>query len=87
MTEIRINRKKSIYYRLSIIVLWVLSVRWIYFKKGAEFIETHPGLIKKSFLTGNTNVTAMQIKIFYPLMLLCGIGGLIMMWNMDVPMP
>lgn len=28
---------------VSIIVLWIMSIRWIYFKDGAEFIERHPG--------------------------------------------
>src|SRR5690606_38784976 len=35
-------------FHFSLIVLWVLSVRWIYFKKGAEFIEKHPGLFQTS---------------------------------------
>ena len=74
-------------FHFSIILLWVLSVRWIYFKNGAEFIETHPGLIQKSSLSGNTNVTAKQIKLFFPLMLLGGIAGMIMMWIMDFPTP
>jgi len=66
-------------FHASIIVLWILSVNWIYFKNGAEFIEKHPGLIKKSSFRGNTNVTAKQIKLFFPLMLLGGIAGMIMM--------
>ena len=74
-------------FHFSIIVLWVLSVRWIYFKNGAEFIEKHPGLIQKSSFSGNTNVTAKQIKLFFPLMLLGGITGMIMMWIADFPMP
>ena len=74
-------------FHFSIILLWVLSARWIYFKNGAEFIETHPGLIQKSSLSGNTNVTAKQIKLFFPLMLLGGIAGMIMMWIMDFPTP
>lgn len=74
-------------FHASIIVLWILSINWIYFKNGAEFIEQHPGLIRKSSFSGNTNVTAKQIKLFFPLMLLGGIAGMIMMWLMNIPIP
>lgn len=74
-------------FHFSIIALWMLSVRWIYFKNGAEFIETHPGLFQKSSFSGNTNLTAKQVKLFFPLMLLGGIAGMIMMWVMDIPTP
>lgn len=72
-------------FHFSIIVLWVLSVRWIYFKNGAEFIESHPGLLQRSSFRGNTNVTAKQIKLFFPLILFGGIVGMIMMWIIDFP--
>ena len=72
-------------FHASIIVLWILSVWWIYFKNGAEFIEEHPGLLQKSSFSGNTNVTAKQIKQFFPIMLLGGIVGMIMIWIMDIP--
>ena len=74
-------------FHFSIVILWILSVRWIYFRNGAEFIEDHPGLIQKSSFSGNTNVTAKQIKLFFPLMLLGGIAGMILMWVMDFPAP
>ncbi|WP_332922989.1 hypothetical protein [Persicobacter psychrovividus] len=74
-------------FHLSIIMLWALGMRWIYFKNGAEFIETHPGLMQKSSFSGNTNVTAKQIKLLFPLMLLGGIAGMIMMWFMNFPTP
>jgi len=68
-------------FHSAIVILWILSVWWVYFKGGAEFIESHPGLFKKSSLSGNTNVTAKQVKLFLPLMLLGGIMAMIMMWN------
>ena len=74
-------------FHFSIVILWVLSVRWIYFKNGAEFIENHPGLMQKSSFSGNTNVTAKQIKLFFPLMLFGGIAGMVMMWFIDFPSP
>lgn len=72
-------------FHFSIILLWILSVRWIYFKNGAEFFETHPGLLQRSGFGENKKVTARQIKIFFPLFLLGGIAGMIMMWVMEVP--
>ena len=74
-------------FHFSIIVLWILSVRWIYFRNGAEFIETHPGLFMESPFSGNTNLTSTQIKLFFPLVLLSGIVGMIMMWLIDIPSP
>ncbi len=67
-------------FHLSIIVLWVLSIRWIYFKQGAEFIEKHPGFIQVHGFGNRSNVTARQIKLFYPLMLAGGVAGMVMMW-------
>jgi hypothetical protein len=74
-------------FHASIIVLWALAIRWIYFKNGAEFFEAHPGLIRKSSLNGTSNVTAQQVKLFFPVMLLGGIAGMIMMWIVDFPTP
>ena len=74
-------------FHLSIIVLWILVVRWVYFKKGAEFFENHPGLIQISSFKGNTNVTAKQVYLLVLIMLLGGIGGMIMMWFMNFPPP
>lgn len=68
-----------------IILLMLLSTWWIYFKSGAEFLEEHPGLFKKSSFSGKTNMTAKQIKLFFPLTLIGGIIGLVMMWNSAIP--
>ena len=72
-------------FHASLVICWTLSFRWIYFKNGAEFIEKHPGLVERPSLSGNSTVTARQVKIFYPLMLLVGIFALVMMWTMDNP--
>ena len=74
-------------FHASIVILWILSIRWIYFKKGAEFIEMHPGLTRKSSISGNTDLTAKQVKLLFPLMLLGGIIGLTMMWVSDIAIP
>lgn len=70
-------------FHASIIFLWVLGIIWIYFRKGAEFIEQHPGL----FFSANENIAARHVKLFYPILLLGGITGMIMMWVMDFSIP
>lgn len=72
-------------FHFTIILIWVLGIRWIYFKNGAEFIEDHPGLFQTSSFEGSTNVTANQVKLFFPLMLLGGVIGMVMMWIVDIP--
>ncbi len=72
-------------FHASIIILYIILIRWIYFKKGAEFIEEHPGFIQRSSIRGSTNVTAKQIKIFLPLMLLGGVIAIISMWTREIP--
>lgn len=66
----------------SIVLLWILSIRWIYFRKGAEFIERHPGLIRISSLKGTSYATARQVKLFFPVIILGGIIGMIVLWSM-----
>lgn len=67
-------------FHFAIIMLWIASVKWIYFENGAEFLERHPGLMRPA-------QTAQQIKIFFPLMLLGGIIGMIMMWVKNPSIP
>ncbi len=74
-------------FHFVILVLWIMAVRWIYFKDGAEFIEAHPGMIQRSGFGGTADVTAKQIKIFFPLILLGSIAGMAMMWIVDFPTP
>ncbi len=68
-------------FHAAIIALWILCIWWVYFNSGAEFIESHPGLFQKSSFSGNNTVTANQVKLFLPLMILGGIIGMAMMWS------
>ncbi len=72
-------------FHASIIVMWLLSFKWIYFNNGAEFIEKHPGLFQKFSFTGQRNITAKDVKFYFPIMILGGIIAMIMMWVMDIP--
>mgnify|MGYP001156575483 FL=1 len=74
-------------FHTCVVIYWILSIRWIYFNKGAEFLEEHPGLIVKNSFGKTSNVTAKEVKIFFPLMLLGGVIGEVMMWNMNFSIP
>ncbi len=66
-------------FHASIVILWILSVRWIYFKGGAEFIVRHPGAL-------NAEINSpLQIKLLFGVMLLGGILGMGFMWAMNFP--
>jgi hypothetical protein len=69
----------------TVVMIWLLGFRWIYFQKGAEFFEKHPGLLRMSTPGASQNITAKNIKRLYPLMVLGGAIGMVMMWVMDIP--
>ncbi|MBD0395870.1 MAG: hypothetical protein ICV52_19030 [Microcoleus sp. C1-bin4] len=64
-------------FHLSIIILWALSIYWIYFRGGAEFLVKHPGVVNIKSVLG--------FKVLFALMLLGGMFGLILMWSGDFP--
>lgn len=64
-----------------IILIWILTVRWLYFKKGAEFLEKHAGV------PTNKKMTAAEIKRTFPLALIGGIAAMVFMWFQDFPIP
>ncbi len=73
-------------FHFSIIVIWILGVHWIYFRKGADFLAQHPGLILfrgPGIYRDITSITT--IKIFFALALSGGIAGMTMIWLMDIP--
>ena len=72
-------------FHFSIIFIWVVLARWIYFKNGTEFIENHPISSQKSILIGKSSMTAKQIKLIFPITLISGIIGMVMMWTEGVP--
>jgi hypothetical protein len=72
-------------WHASILTLYILAAIWIYLKGGAEFLEKHPGIIQKRGFSGEyKNVTAKQIKQFFPLILVGGISAMLMMWFMNL---
>lgn len=70
---------------LYIIVIWILAVRWIYFKEGAEILVRHPGIFTIRGLGNSATPTSILIKTVFALALLGGIVGMTMMWVTDFP--
>ena len=67
------------FFHITVIVLWALSIYWIYFAGGAEFLVRHPGAM-------NIDVKSpLVLKVFYGFMLLGGIAGEIAMWLLRPP--
>lgn len=58
-----------------IVILWILSIWWLYFKGGAEFLVKHPGVFNFDFQS------PMLVKIYFGLALAGGVIGIISMWN------
>lgn len=63
-------------FHFNIIVLWIISIYWVYFDNGAEFLATFPN----RFNSGQPNGKINNIKIFFALMLIFGITAEIFMW-------
>lgn len=63
-----------------LILIYILMGYKIYFKNGAEFIEQHPGLI----LVGGASITAIAVKLLFPVFALVGIGAVTMMWFLNI---
>ncbi len=52
-------------FYFSIITIWLLGTRWIYYKNGAAFLENHPGMFRGERFGSKNNTTAKQIKIVW----------------------
>lgn len=63
-----------------IIIVCVLGIKWIYFSNGAEFLESHPGLTRKTSMEGEKNMSAGEIRVIIPLILLTWIVVIIINW-------
>ena len=63
----------------SLILMWLLGFYWLFARRGAEFLMSHPGLFNHSL----DSVT--KIKGFYCLTLVGGAVGLYFMYNNHLP--
>lgn len=72
-------------FHISIILIWLLCVYWIFFKKGADFLVKHPGLIN---IYGRglkrKKMTSMDVKLFFAIFLITAFLALAALWNTDL---
>lgn len=62
-----------------VLSLWILSIFWIYFSSGAEFLVKHPGVL-------NSDIRSpVLIKLLFGVMLLGGMAAEIAMWSGRYP--
>ena len=75
-------------FHFSIIVIWMLIIRFIFFNNGAKFLEEHPGIIRiNNFGKVIENPSKRIIKIIVTVGIVGGIIGMVMMWQIDIPFP
>lgn len=75
-------------FHFSIIAIWILLIRFIFFKNGAKFLENHPGIIRvNSFGNVNDNPSENTIKLITIVGIIGGIIAMSMMWFVTIPFP
>jgi hypothetical protein len=75
-------------FHFSIIVIWILLIRFIFFKNGAKFLENHPGIIRvNSFGNINDNPSENTIKLITIVGIIGGIIAISIMWFVTIPFP
>lgn len=75
-------------FHFSILVIWILLIRFIFFKNGAKFLENHPGIIRvNSFGNINDNPSENTIKLITIVGIIGGIIAISIMWFVTIPFP
>lgn len=75
-------------FHFSIILIWLLITRFIFFKNGAAFLENHPGVIQfRTMGQTKENLSQNTLKLIIVLMLAGGLIAMIAMWNFDINIP
>jgi len=65
----------------TVVTLWVASIYWLFFRRGAEILIAHPGLFNLP------SDRPWVLKGYFLLCLAGGVAGLLMMILWDVPPP
>ncbi len=65
----------------TVVVLWVASIYWVFFRRGAEMLVAHPGLFNLP------SDRPWMLKGYFLLCLAGGVAGLLMLILWDVPSP
>jgi hypothetical protein len=63
-------------FHATVVILWILSIWWIYFKGGAEFLVKYPGVFNQDIKS------PILLKVLFAVMLIGGIFGMAFMWSM-----
>lgn len=66
-------------FHIAILILWFLSVFWVYFAGGAEFLVRHPGVMNYEIKS------PLVLKLLFAVMLLAGMVAEIAMWSVRLP--
>jgi hypothetical protein len=73
-------------FHLSILVIYFLLIRWIFFKDGAAFLSKHPGFMRIKALGYSRDLTSAKwIKIFVVFSVTIGLIGMLLMWFAPFP--
>lgn len=59
----------------TVVILWILSIWWIYFKGGAEFLIKYPGVFNQDIKS------PILLKVLFGVMLIGGIFGMAFLWS------
>jgi len=78
-TNPRVGNPYVIAFHLVLVVLWALTIFWIYLGGGAEFLVRHPGAFNHDIQS------PLVVKLLFALMLFGGVIGEILMWTRMVP--
>jgi hypothetical protein len=63
-------------FHATVVILWILSIWWIYFKGGAEFLVKYPGVFNQDIKS------PILLKVLFAVMLIGGIFGMAFMWSL-----
>ncbi len=72
-----------IVFYATVVVLWIASFQWLFFRGGAEALLAHPGLLN---LPRNLN-RPWTVKLWFLLCLAGGVAGLLMMIFLNIQVP
>jgi len=61
-------------FHASVVILWILSIWWLYFNGGAEFLVKYPGVFNQDIKSPNF------LKLYCALALAGGVLAMLFMW-------
>jgi len=74
-------------FHFIMISVWLIAAVWIFFRGGAEFIASHPGVIRTSILNNGAANSAISIKIFFSIILIVTLTIMAIVWSGALSIP